>query len=84
MKLKITLKNYIKMVWTRCAHVNRMNTKKKKILQMKPRGKRQRGRPRTRWLDHIKEDIEDRGQTWTEIHTVNSRFNGPLFKGLRI
>ena len=42
----------------------------KKMLQKKPRGIKPRERPRTRWLDQIMEDIKDRGQTWTEIHTT--------------
>ena len=42
----------------------------KKLLQTKPRGKRPRGRCRTRWLDEVREDIEDRGYILTEIHTT--------------
>ena len=46
------------------AHVKHMSAEQiqKNILQTKPRGK-----PRTRWLDQIMEDIKDRGPTWTEI-----------------
>ena len=39
----------------------------KMMLQMKPKGKRPRGRPRTRWLDQIREDIEKRDQDWMEM-----------------
>ena len=38
----------------------------------KTRGKRPKGRPRTRWLNQIRENIEDRGQTWTVIHTTKT------------
>ena len=42
----------------------------KKLLQLKSRGKRPRGRPRTRWIDQVRKDIEDRGIIWTEIRTL--------------
>ena len=35
----------------------------KKIPPTKPRGKRPMGRPRTKWQDQIREDLEDREQT---------------------
>ena len=43
---------------------------------MKPKGKRLRGRPRTRRLDQIQEDIEDSRQTWTEIYTAKTWVHG--------
>ena len=52
------------MVWTCYTHVDRTIQKKKLT---KPRG-----RPRTRWLNQIREDIEDRGQTWIELHTTKT------------
>ena len=39
---------------------------------MKQRRKRPRRSPGTRWLDQIRKDIEDRVQTWTEIHTTKT------------
>ena len=40
----------------------------KKMLHKKwGRGGRQRGIPRTRWIDQIKKDIEMRGENWEEI-----------------
>jgi hypothetical protein len=30
-------------------------------------GKRSRGRPRTRWIDQIRKDIEMRGENWEAI-----------------
>ena len=34
----------------------------KKMLHIKMEGKRPRGRPRTRWIDQIRTDIEMRGE----------------------
>ena len=67
------IKNDIKKIkteWTCYAHVGRMNIKK--MLLKIPRGKKPRGRPRTRWLHQIREDIEDIGQTWTDKHTTRT------------
>ena len=59
------------MVWTH-VHIGKMNNNKKKLSRQNQEGKRSKGRPRTRWLDQIREDIEDRGQTWTEIHKTKT------------
>ena len=53
-------------MWICYAQVNRRDTKK--MFQTKPRGKRSSGISRIRWLDQIREDIEDRGQTWTDTY----------------
>ena len=37
------------------------------MLHRKIEGKLPRGRPRTRWLDQIRKDIEMRGENWEEI-----------------
>ena len=42
----------------------------KKMLLTKARGKWPKRRLRTRWLYQIREDVEERGQTWTKIHTA--------------
>jgi hypothetical protein len=39
----------------------------KKMLEMKSRGRRPRGRPRTRWMDQVKRDTENRGKKWTQV-----------------
>jgi hypothetical protein len=39
----------------------------KKMLEMKSRGRKPRGRPRTRWMDQVKRDMENRGKTWTQV-----------------
>ena len=38
----------------------------KKMLHTKMEEKQPRGRPRTRWLDQIRKDIELRGENWEE------------------
>jgi hypothetical protein len=45
-------------------HVMRMADEKipKKMLEMKLRGRRPRGRPRTRWMDQVKREMEKRGK----------------------
>ena len=55
------------MVWACDANGRRENTKK--MLQ-KWRGKRPRGRPRTRWIDQIRKDIEMRRENWEEIQEL--------------
>jgi hypothetical protein len=39
----------------------------KKMLEMKLRGRRPRGRPRTRWMDQVKRDMKKRGKKWTQV-----------------
>jgi hypothetical protein len=39
----------------------------KRMLEMKLRGRRPRGRPRTRWTDQVKRDTEKRGKKWTQM-----------------
>ena len=36
-------------------------------IHIKMVGKRPRGRPRIRWIDHIINDIKMRGENWEEI-----------------
>jgi hypothetical protein len=38
-----------------------------KMLQMKLRGRRPGGRPRTRWMDQEKREMEKRGKKWTQV-----------------
>ena len=38
----------------------------KKMLHTKIEGKQSRGRPRTRWIDQIRKDLEIRGENWKE------------------
>ena len=51
-----------------CGHVRRRDKDytMRKILQMTVDGKRNRGRPKLRWRDLVKEDT-DRNQTTTEM-----------------
>jgi hypothetical protein len=36
------------------------------MLQTKMQGKRPRGRPRTKWIDQIRKDVETRGENLVE------------------
>jgi hypothetical protein len=44
-------------------HVMRMDEKRipKRVIEWKPTGRRIRGRPRKRWIEHIDEDIQSMG-----------------------
>ena len=44
----------------------------KKMLLTKRKRKRPRGRPRTRWLDQTREDIEDKSTNMDEIYTTKT------------
>jgi hypothetical protein len=50
-------------------HVMRMADERipKTMLEMKMRGRRPRGRPRTRWMDKVKRDAEKRGKKWKQV-----------------
>jgi hypothetical protein len=39
----------------------------KRMLEMKLWGRRPRDRPRSRWMDQVKRDIEKRGKKWTQV-----------------
>jgi hypothetical protein len=39
----------------------------KRTLEMKLRGRRPRSRPRTRWMDQVMRDVENRGKKWTQV-----------------
>ena len=60
------LKIYSRLRWA--GHVARMQEGRSafKILTSKPKGKRPLGRPRRRWEDNIRMDLEeiDRNQCW--------------------
>jgi hypothetical protein len=47
-----------------------------KLLVRKAEGKRPLGRPRHRWVDNIKMDIE--GMVWTGLVWLRMRTNGEL------
>jgi hypothetical protein len=42
----------------------------KKMLEMKLRGRRPRGRPRTRWMDQVKTDMENKRKKWMQVKQV--------------
>jgi hypothetical protein len=46
----------------------------KKMLEMKLRERRPRGRPRTRWMDQVKRDMEKRGKKWTQVKQDRCRW----------
>jgi len=57
-----------RMAWL--GHVMRMEGKRipKGVLEWKPRGGRNRGRPRKRWTEDIKEDIQIIGiKGWSKL-----------------
>ena len=57
-----------RMAWLR--HVMRMEGKRipKRVLEWKPTGRRNRGRPRKRWIEDIKEDIQIMGvRGWRKL-----------------
>jgi hypothetical protein len=39
----------------------------RKMLEMKLRVRRPRGRPRTRWMDEVKREMEKRGKEWMQV-----------------
>lgn len=65
-KLQDTIDNS-RIKWM--GHIMRMEEERlpKQALKLKGRGKRPLGRPRKRWLDQVKEDVEKRGVTWQDI-----------------
>ena len=57
-----------RMVWL--GHVMRMEGKRipKRVLEWKPTGRRNRERPRKRWIEDIKEDIQIMGiRGWRKL-----------------
>ena len=53
-------------------HVKRMNNNRlpKKCLEARTEGKRSRGRPRTFWMDNIKEAGRKRGKTIADMNKI--------------
>ena len=53
-----------RMAWL--GHVMRMEGKRipKSVLEWKPTGRRNRGRPRKRWIEDMEEDIHIMGIRW--------------------
>ena len=49
-----------------------------RVLVGKPEGKRPLGRPRRRWEDNIKMDIEEVGGDWMELAQNRVRWGGHL------
>jgi len=57
-----------RMAWL--GHVMRMEGKRipKRVLEWKPTGRRNRGRPRKRWIENIEEDIQIMGiRGWRKL-----------------
>ena len=57
-----------RMAWL--GHVMQMEGKRipKRVLEWKPTGRRNRGRPRKKWLEDIKEDIQIMGiRRWRKL-----------------
>jgi hypothetical protein len=50
-------------------HIMRMADERipKRTLEMKLRGRRPKGRPRTRWMDQVMRDEEKKGKKWTQV-----------------
>jgi hypothetical protein len=46
----------------------------KRTLEMKLRGRRPRGRPRTRWMGQVMRDVEKRGKKWTQVKQDRDRW----------
>ena len=62
-----------RMRWA--GHVTRMEEERgvHKVLVGKPEGKRPLGRPRRRWEDNIKIDLQEVGKSWLRIGTGGGR-----------
>ena len=61
-------------------HVSRMGEEKEvyKVLVGKPKGKRPLGRPRRRWVDNIRMDLQEvvyGGMDWIELAPVRDRWH---------
>ena len=54
-------------------HVMRMQDTRlpKKRFTLELTGRRPIGRPRTRWRDQVKQDLERRGLSWTDVTIEN-------------
>jgi hypothetical protein len=68
--INITMNESRRMIWA--GHVARMGEKRgvHKVLVGKPEGKRPMGRPRRRWEDNVKVDLQEVGRgcgDWMEL-----------------
>jgi hypothetical protein len=56
-------------------HVKRMDEHRipKRVLEMKMRGKRPKGRPQAWWLHQVKRDIERREQSWGNVEQTQEQ-----------
>jgi hypothetical protein len=79
--------NVIRMIMSRrmrwAKHVARMGAKRKayRILVGKPAEKRPLGRPRSRWVDNIKMDVNEirwGGMNWIRLAQVKDQWRGLL------
>jgi len=67
----------------RAEHVARMEERRDvyRVLVGKPKGKRPLGKPRRRWEDNIKMDIEEvgcGGMDWIELAQYRDRWRAPV------
>jgi hypothetical protein len=65
---------------TWAGHIARMGAQRNayRILVGKPEGKRPLGRPRCRWVDHIKMDLIEDGVVWTGLIWLRIGTSGGL------
>ena len=61
------------LVWA-CDEDERIDDSKENATHKKLEGKRSRGRPRIRWVDHIRKDKEMEGESWEETQE-NRKWN---------
>jgi hypothetical protein len=65
-------------------HVMRMDGKRipKRILELKPKGRRIRGKPRKRWVENIEEDIQVLGiRGWRKLSKERTEWRRNTEKG---
>jgi hypothetical protein len=56
----------------------------KKALERKPRGRRMRGKPCTRWIDNVEDDLRKMGIKRWRLRTADRREWGGICEAARV